>query len=101
VTGGDHLEEVVLRRAGGERRRLPARGLVIKIARRPRTQLFEGQLDLDHAGAIVVDEQLRTSRPGVMAAGDVVADAYPRVATALGQGVLAARTALRHLQGRR
>jgi thioredoxin reductase len=35
-----------------------------------------------------------------MAAGDVVAHAYPRVATALGQGVLAARSVLRHVQGR-
>jgi thioredoxin reductase len=35
-----------------------------------------------------------------MAAGDIVADAYPRVATALGQGVLAARSVLRCIQGR-
>jgi thioredoxin reductase (NADPH) len=101
LRGGEHLEEVVLRGANGERLRLPARGLVVKIARLPRTQLFRGQLELDHVGAIVVDQELRTSRAGVMAAGDVVADAYPRIATALGQGVLAARSVLRHLQGRR
>ena len=37
---------------------------------------------------------------GVMAAGDVTAGAYPRVATALGHGVLASRSALRYVQGR-
>jgi thioredoxin reductase (NADPH) len=101
LQGGDHLEEVVLRRADGTRRRLAAQGVVVKIARVPRTQLFDGQLELDRAGAIVVDDELHTSRDGVFAAGDVVADAYARVATALGHGVLAARSVLRFLQGRR
>ena len=99
--GGEHLEEVVLRRADGQRLRLAARGLVVKIARAPRTQLFRGQLDLNRAGAIIVDDELRTSRDGVFAAGDVVADAYARVAAALGQGILAARSVLRYLEGQR
>ncbi len=98
--GGEQLEEVVLRRADGQRLRLEAQGLVVKIARVPRTQLFRGQLELDRVGAIIVDHELRTSRDGVVAAGDVVVDAYARVATALGQGVLAARSVLRYLQGR-
>jgi len=98
VEGGDRLEEVVIRHSDGTTRRLPAGGLVVRIARLPRTELFRGQLDLDHAGAIVVDRDLRTSRPGVFAAGDVVSGAYPRIATALGQGSLAARSVLRHLQ---
>jgi thioredoxin reductase (NADPH) len=100
LQGGDRLEEVVVRRADGERLRLAAHGAVVKIARAPRTELFRGQLELDRAGAIVVDHELRTSRDGVFAAGDVVADAYARVAAALGQGILAARSVLRFLQGR-
>ncbi len=43
--GGEHLEEVVLRRPDGARRRLAAQGLVVKIARAPRTQLVRGQLE--------------------------------------------------------
>jgi thioredoxin reductase len=101
VDGGDHVEEVTLKRADGqERMRATARGVVVKIARVPRTEIVRGQVDVDRTGAIVVDGQLRTSRPGVFAAGDVVADAYPRVAAALGQGSVAARSVLRHLQGR-
>ena len=98
--GGEHLEEVTLRRASGERMRAKASGLVVKIARLPRTGLVSGQLDLDRTGAIIVDGQLGTSAPAVFAAGDVVADAYARVAAALGQGSLAARSVLRHLQAR-
>jgi thioredoxin reductase (NADPH) len=98
VSGGDRLEAVVIRTHDGTTRRLAVGGLVVKIARLPRTELFQGQLDLDHAGAIVVDRELRTSCDGVFAAGDVVVGAYARVATALGQGSLAARSVLRHLQ---
>ena len=81
-----------------ERRTVAAGGLIVKISRVPRTGAFRGQLELDRNGAVVVDEQLRTSRPGVFAAGDVVAGAYWRVATALGQGSLAARSILRHIE---
>ena len=99
VQGDEHVEEVTLQHANGERRRAKARGVVVKIARVPRTEIVRDQLDLDRRGAIIVDDQLRTSRPGVFAAGDVVADAHARVAAALGQGSLAARSVLRHLQG--
>jgi thioredoxin reductase len=49
---------------------------------------------------VLVDADLRTSRPGVFAAGDVVAGAYPRIATAMGHGVLVARSVLRFVQAR-
>ena len=51
--------------------------------------------------AIVVDAELRTSRPGVFAAGDVAAGAYARIAVASGSGVLAARSVQRSLRARR
>jgi thioredoxin reductase (NADPH) len=99
--GAERLERIVLvRRSTGERQELAVQRLVIKIARAPNTQLFDGQLDLDRSGAVVVDRELRTSRPGVFAVGDVVSGAYPRVAAALGQGSLAARSVLHYLEGR-
>jgi thioredoxin reductase (NADPH) len=98
VHGNNRLEEVVLvRLATGERRPVKAGGLVVKVGKAPRTELVRGQLETDRSGAIVVDETLATSRPGVFAAGDVVAGAYWRIAAAIGQGSLAARSVLRHL----
>jgi thioredoxin reductase (NADPH) len=99
--GAERLEGIVLvRPSTGERRELAVQRLVVKIARTPNTQLFGGQLDLDRSGAVVVDRELRTSLAGVFAVGDVVSGAYPRVAAALGQGSLAARSVLHHLEGR-
>jgi thioredoxin reductase (NADPH) len=100
--GGARLEEIELARRGtGERRTLAVERLVVKIGRVPNTGFLHDQLELDGTGAIVVDRDLRTSDAAVFAAGDVVSDAYPRIAAALGQGSLAARSVLRHLQGRR
>jgi thioredoxin reductase (NADPH) len=101
VHGTDHLEGIVIvRPETGERRRLEVSGVVVKISYEPATSVFAGQLDLDRHGAVVVDDELRTSRQGVFAAGDVTAGSYPRIATAAGQGLLAARSVLRFLEGR-
>jgi thioredoxin reductase (NADPH) len=98
IAGDGGLEEVVLvKPETGERRVIAAGGLVLKISRLPSTEPFRGQIELDRRGAIVVDDVLSASRPGVFAAGDVVAGSYWRVASAMGQGSLAARSIRRYL----
>ena len=102
VDGTDHLEGItIVRPATGERRHLAVSGLVVKISYEPATSVFAGQVELNRHGAVVVDGELRTSRRGVFAAGDVTAGSYPRIATAVGTGVLAARSVLRHLESSR
>ena len=99
TNGSDRLEEVVLvRQATAEHRVVAAGGLVVKISRVPRTSAFRRQIDVDGRGAVVVDGLLRTSCPGVFAAGDVVSGSYWRIAAALGHGVLAARSILAHVE---
>jgi thioredoxin reductase len=88
---------VLMHYATGERRSVKAGGLLVRVGKAPRTELLRDQLETDRFGAVVVDETLATSRLGVFAAGDVVAGAYWRIATAMGQGSLAARSVLRHL----
>jgi thioredoxin reductase (NADPH) len=96
--GDAHLKEVVLvRPTTGDRVVWPATGVVVKISRDPRTAPFHGQIELDRHGFVTTDRELRTSCPGVFAAGDVVAGAYWRVSFAMGHGSLAARTILRYL----
>jgi thioredoxin reductase (NADPH) len=97
--GDDRLQEVTLVNvATGDRRTVPAGGVVVKISRAPDTGPFSGQLDLDHRGFVVTDRELRTSHNGVFAAGDVVSGAYWRVSSALGQGSLVSRSILDYLQ---
>jgi thioredoxin reductase (NADPH) len=101
LRGDQHLHEAVLvRPSTGERRTVAAGGVVVKVSRVPCTEPYRGQVELDRRGFVVADGDLRTSRAGVFAAGDAVAGAYWRIAHALGQGVLAARSMLRYLEAR-
>jgi len=90
---------VAVRRGSGERRELRVGALVLKLGYAPNTEPFAGQIALER-GAVVVDADLRASLPHVFAAGDVIAGSYPRIAAALGQGSLAARSVLRLLSER-
>jgi thioredoxin reductase (NADPH) len=102
LVGPGQLEGVEVTDGAGERRRLDVQGAVLKLGREPRADLVRDQLDLGAHGGIVVSAALRTSHPRAFAAGDVVEGAYERIATAIGQGALAARSILEYLgSGRR
>jgi len=99
LVGSDRLVGVdVLNPGTGERRRLDVGGIVLKLGWAPRVELVRDQLALGAHGGIVVDAELATSCPGTFAAGDVVEGAYERIATAIGQGSLAARSILEYLR---
>jgi thioredoxin reductase len=102
LLGSDRLVGVeVSEIATGQRRRLDVGGIVFKLGREPCVELVRDQLDLGAHGGIVVDIDLRTSHPRTFAAGDVVEGAYARIATAAGQGSLAARSILGRLESDR
>jgi len=83
----------------GETSTLEVPGVFVCVGTDPVSELAAGVVELDEKGFIVVDECLRTSAPGVFAAGDVRAGAWPQVITAAADGALAARSAERYLQG--
>ena len=99
LAGAGRLESVDLSNPGtGDHRRLEAAGIVLKLGREKCVDLVRGQVELGGHGGIAVDAGMQTSDPGAFAAGDVTDDAYERVATAVGQGSLAVRSILTHLQ---
>jgi thioredoxin reductase (NADPH) len=99
IHGDQKLTGLTLRdTVTSETRELPITGLFIAIGHDPRTALFQGQLELDGEGYLVVDApSTRTNLSGVFSAGDAVDHTYRQAITAAGTGCSAALDAERHL----
>jgi thioredoxin reductase (NADPH) len=76
---------------------LAVSGLFVSIGTQPQTGFVKGFLELNEWGQIKVDADMRSSVPGIFAAGDV-SDACPKqIATAVGTGVHAALSVQEYL----
>jgi thioredoxin reductase (NADPH) len=64
----------------------------------PNTADLEGIIDLNERKEIVVDSELKTSLPGVFAAGDCIPKRYRQVTTAVADGTIAALSVAEYLR---
>lgn len=90
---GVHLRNVVT----GELRELACDGVFISVGRKPATEQFRDQVELDESGYIVAGESTRTSIPGVYAVGDVRVKPVRQIVTALADGAVAVHMAQEYL----
>ena len=90
---GVRLKNVVT----GEETDIACDGVFISVGRKPATQLFEGQLELDGNGYIVAGENTQTGIPGVYAVGDVRTKQLRQVVTAVADGAIAVHMAEEYL----
>lgn len=82
----------------GERSTLPVTGMFVAIGHDPRSELVRGQVDVDDAGYVKVQQPTTaTNLPGVFAAGDLVDHIYRQAITAAGTGCSASLDAERWL----
>ena len=82
----------------GEKSDFNTEGVFIFIGHTPNTHLFEGQLEMDDAGYLVVNNYMETNIPGVYAAGEVADPHFRQVITSAGMGSAAAIQATRYLE---
>lgn len=75
-------------------------GVFIEIGRVTHTDLFEGLIDRDEKGQIIVNEKCQTSHEGIFAAGDVTPVPFKQITVACGQGTIAALSAYEYLQSK-
>lgn len=85
----------------GSLKKIDVHGVFIAIGHTPNTDIFQGQLEMDH-GYIKVNSGIHgnataTSIPGVFAAGDVMDSVYKQAITSSGAGCMAALDAEKYL----
>jgi thioredoxin reductase (NADPH) len=73
-------------------------GVFIFIGHSPNTQLFEGKLEMSQDRYLIVDHLMKTSIPGVFAAGEVGDSHFKQVITSAGMGAAAAISANHFLE---
>ena len=81
----------------GQSSNLEVDGVFIAVGLKPNSQLFSRLVTLDEGGFVVTDELMRTSAPGIFAAGDVRQNSFRQVITAAGDGAAAASSAFKYL----
>ena len=81
----------------GETSDIACNGVFVSIGRKPATELFSGELELDSNGYIVADESTQTNVEGVFAAGDIRTKELRQVVTAVSDGATAAHFAEKYL----
>ncbi len=73
-------------------------GIFVFIGFIPQTSILEGKLEMSQ-GYIVTDANMKTSIPGVFAAGDVREKGLRQVVTAVADGAIAAMQANDFIEG--
>ncbi len=74
-------------------------GVFVFVGMKPNLDLITEPLETDDWGYIKVDEDMRTSIPGVYAVGDVISKKVRQITTAVGDGTIASIALAKELSG--
>jgi len=99
IVGDKMLNSLRLRNVKtGQSSDLEVDGTFVAVGLKPNSQVFSQLVTLDEARFIVTDEMMRTSAPGIFAAGDVRHNSFRQVITAAGDGASAAMSAFKYIK---
>jgi thioredoxin reductase (NADPH) len=99
IEGDDTVNKIVIRNLKNDKTEfLSVSGVFIYIGSNSNTEFLRGLVNLDSNGFIITDEKMATSVPGIYAAGDVRTKTLKQIATAVGDGAIAAKSAEKYIE---
>lgn len=99
ISGEQTVKEIILKDVvTGQTKTLPVNGVFAYIGTRPVSEMVSGLIQLDQKGYIITDDEMRTSKPGIFAAGDIRQKLLRQVVTAVADGAIAAVAAEKYLE---
>jgi thioredoxin reductase (NADPH) len=99
INGEEKVESIECSNsASGNRVVQPVDGVLISIGLSPATDYLKDVLKLNERGQIVVTSKMESTVPNIFAAGDIRSDSPGQITSAVGDGVIAAMSAIGKLQ---
>lgn len=99
IIGKDTVEAVEVRDVKTNKiRKIETDGIFIYIGESPNIAIVKEMVDLSEDGSILAGHNMATSQEGIFAAGDVCKKTLRQIATAVGDGAMAADTARKYLE---
>lgn len=98
VKGDKRLTSLVVRnKKTSSLSELKVDGVFVEIGYVANTEFLKGFIELNEKGEIIIDQECKTSKPGIFAAGDVTNMPYKQAVIAAGQGCCAALSAYNYV----
>lgn len=98
IKGKEKVESLMINENGKDKE-IKLAAVFIEIGSIPLTKFVKNlNLKLDKENYVLVDEEMKTSVPGIFAAGDVTYHKLKQVVVASGQGAIAAKSAYEYLK---
>jgi len=99
IIGKEHIEAVEIERSQAIKPfQMAVQGVLVRIGVEPNTELFQGQVEMNEGGYVVITGEQETSVTNVFAIGDVANPLSPTISSAVGAGATAAKVIGSRLQ---
>lgn len=99
VKGSSVVDGLVIRSiVDGSENELPVGGVFFYVGIKPNSDGFQALVKTDPRGFVITDEHMACSRPGTFAAGDIRSKSLRQISTAVGDGAIAAYSAMHYLE---
>jgi len=98
LNGENQLESIDIKDISGNVSQIAINGLFIAVGQAPKNEIFANVIQLNENGYIVAIDDVHTNISGIYVAGDARVKNLRQLTTAVGDGALAATTAIREMK---